>query len=181
MNLIATLIRTPTEFGGTMHNHDSQVKYMFDIHPDFEPDLRRVSDAIFTGLADVTGQFPEKERLYVNSLEEPLKELADNGMALFAVSFTFPTTLPNGMEIPHWRRTYYFMVFKDNYYQLMLDAESPLVHRFNPHCKAVVADIYRMSEERLPFNQWVVEAEVRRDFEGTVPWCPTCCREEALR
>src|SRR5262245_32439537 len=85
--------------------------------PSDEPVFRRALDAILSDLQHVESNDLGRTAAYLEGIAEPLDDLRQLGLALFAVVTRGTLTLAQGAfgqteqnTIPNWHRTYYLVI-----------------------------------------------------------------------
>ena len=180
MSTDAWLVRTPTEFRRTLGGHSYSFDILIDLPPSIEPRVRKTVEAIFNSdleLIDSSDSILVSG--YLDSIEEPLRQLHEMGLAILAVGTSGKVKTGAG-EIPNWRNVRYLIVPQGAYFRVGDELSELKVHKFDPHCEAAISDLLLASRKGTKVKLWFSAQAARVDYEESVPWCFTCCANESI-
>jgi hypothetical protein len=163
-------LATPTAFRATIGTDDHVVStWLPDLPADVERDLRHAQSAIFDELAYVDAGHTDMVSNYLDEIEEPLRVIAERGFLLVGIVTSGVRVTPDGERMASSRCVYVLAVNPCLYRVANADRRA-VVHRLGVECEGAAA---LTSDTHGAIKAWT-PAEALVDFEGAIPWCPTC-------
>ena len=142
-----------------------------------EPVYRQALNTIFDDLECIASDERDLVSAFLNSIEQPLRDLRMLGFAILGIRTTGKMVLQNGGEMDDWNRVYYLIVPREGFFRVGKDL-SATVHRFDPKCEHAIAELVQAAKEKTPISVWRPKELLMQQLEGNVPWCFVCCLGE---
>jgi hypothetical protein len=167
------VIRTASDFGKSISGHSFVRHDLARMSALEEPEVRRLTDQIFTDLEYMEQSDSTLMSAYLDGVEEPLERLRELGFELLWFGTKGKLRGP-GVEIPDWRTTHYILVNTRGYFAIQ-GSVTMLAHTFVDGCRAGWDALKKeiLAETESAFV-WRCRNSVRLTREIAVTACEHC-------
>lgn len=179
MNISGRLLTSPGDFKQSLRYHDWLMVPLSTPPSYIEPQYRRCLADIFTELTYIDIDDPQLIDDYIENISFPLHTLHTLGYTVLAVAATGMWSCSLEIRVPDWRRTYFFIVKLKSYIR-PVTYPNQIIHSCTPTCPDLLASLVESAKNEDTVQVWSSHFSVTKDFEHSVPWCPTCCLSEIV-
>jgi len=175
-NVRSVLIRTPSDFertiGAQAMSYDIFAK---PSESDRQRQLRRIVKEIFQDLDCIDHRDIGMQMTYLDSIENPLAELAELDLEIFCVILPVAHRDGLGNQFDLDVANYYFLPRGSFYASAATSEDQVIAHQFANQCNDGLRIWAQVIRQKSPVRLW---DRVSMFNQETLPtWCPECCKD----